>query len=390
MAGDKPLTGLVVLDMSQGIAGPSCGGHFAEHGAKVIKIEPPEGDWIRALGGRIAGTSSAATLYNRGKSSLALDLKTPDGVDIALRLAERAHVVIESARPGVMDRLGVGFEAVKARQPDVIYVSISGWGQRGPDREKPMVDTVAQAVSGLMTVMKSRDGSPSKMDSPAIDAITGLYAFQAASMALWGRKPGAGARHIDISLLQSAAHIQGPNLLETSYFGRQPVVLNPPAGNYRTSDGWMAVTLVTEAQFGGICRAIGRPELTADPRFVSFATRREHIPALRQILDEAIAQNTTAHWTAVIAREGALASRVNDYVDWLAHPQVVANEAAPAHILADGKPGRIPHLPGQPPNRAPMPAIGGQSRDVLATLGMSPQDINALIAKGVVTGGGST
>lgn len=384
MAGDNPLQGIVVLDMSQGIAGPSCGGHFAEHGAEVIKIEPPEGDWIRNLGARIAGTSSPAILYNRGKSSLAIDLKTPEGRDLALKISERAHVVIESARPGVMERLGLGFDAVKARQPDVIYVSVSGWGQRGPKRESPMVDTVGQAVSGLMSVIRSREGAPGKIDAAMIDAITGLYAFQAASMALWGKKKGSGARHIDISLLQAAAHIQGPNLIECAYSGKQPVVLNPPAGNYRTKDGWMAVTLVTEAHFAGICRAIGQPQIAEDPRYATFAARRSVIPELRRILDEALGKETTDHWTAAFAKEGALASRINDYVDWLAHPQVNAIEAAPAYPLSSGETVRIPHLPGQPPNPAPVPAVGGQSREVLGKLGLAPGDIEALIAKRIV------
>jgi crotonobetainyl-CoA:carnitine CoA-transferase CaiB-like acyl-CoA transferase len=378
------LTGLKVLDLSQGIAGPSCGGHFAEHGAEVIKIEPPEGDWIRALGARIAGTSSPAILYNRGKRSLAIDLKAAEGRDIALKLAGRADVLIENARPGVTERLGLGFEAVKARQPDIVYVSISGWGQRGPLRAEPMVDTVGQAVSGLMSVMRSREGAPGKIDAAMIDAITGLYAFQAATMALWNKRPGSGARHLDISLLLAAAHIQGPNIIECAYTGRQPVILNPPAGNYRTRDGWLAVTLVTEAHFAGICRAIGEPGLAAEARFATFAARRDHIPELRRILDAALATEPTAHWVAAFAREGALASRINDYVDWLAHPQVNAIDAAPAFALATGETVRLPHLPGEAAFDQPVPAIGGHSREVLARLGLDEAAIRSLIARGIV------
>lgn len=384
MSHAKPLADIVVLDMSQGIAGPSCGGHFAEHGASVIKIEPPEGDWIRNLGARIAGTSSPAILYNRGKASLALDLKAPHGRDIALKLAETAHVVIESARPGVMQRLGLGFEAVKARQPDIVYLSISGWGQQGPFAPEPMVDTVGQAVSGLMSVMRSREGAPVKIDAAVIDAITGLYAFQAASMALWGKTKGSGARHLDISLLQAAAHIQGPNLIECAYTGRQPTILNPPAGNYPTKDGWIAMTLVTEGHFAGICRAIGRPDLASDARYATFAARRERVPELRAIIDAALATRTTDEWVAAFAKEGALASRINTYVDWLAHPQVAAIEAAPTYPLSNGEHVRLPHLPGEAPNDAAVPSIGGQSRQVLAELGLAAREVDALIAAGVV------
>ncbi|NJO35504.1 MAG: CoA transferase [Rhodospirillales bacterium] len=310
MPGAEPLQGLIVLDVSQGIAGPSCGGYFAEYGARVLKIEPPEGDWIRRLGTPIAGMSSQTIAYNRGKESLALDLKRPEGRRAALKLAALARVFIENARPGVMDRLGLGFEAVKAARPDIVYLSVSGWGQCGPNRELPMVDTVGQAMSGLMSVMRGRDGSPVKMNATLVDGMTGLYAFQAAIMALWGRKPDAGASHIDISLLQSSAHMQGPNILEYGFVGRPPGLYNPPAGNYRTSDGWLAITLVNEAQFEGICKAIGRPELARDVRFGSFQSRKASVSELTQILDAAIATRSTADWLKRFAAAGALASQI--------------------------------------------------------------------------------
>jgi CoA:oxalate CoA-transferase len=382
--GQGPLAGIVVLDMSQGIAGPSCGGHFAEFGAKVIKIEPPQGDWMRPLGSRIAGTSAQAILYNRGKESLALDLRTPEGRDIALKLAEGAHVAIENARPGVMERLGLGFEALKARQPDIVYVSVSGFGQRGPNRTKPLVDALAQAKSGLMSVMRSRDGAPVKMDATLIDAITGLYAFQAASMALWGKQPGSGARHVDISLIQSAAHVQAPNILEWDYVGRPPGLLNPPAGNYRTADGFITVTTVNEAQTHGIFRGIGRPDMITDPRFDKVASRKENIAALRAILDDVLPSRPTAEWVALFEKEGALSSAINTYGDWLADEHIKAVDAAPPYELRTGEKARLPHLPGQAPNTMAMPGIGEHSRDVLARLGVPEAEIDRLIATGIV------
>lgn len=379
-----PLRGLTVLDMSQGIAGPSCGGHFAAYGARVIKVEPPSGDWIRQLGTRIAGTSSQMLVYNRGKESLALDLRTPQGRDIALTLAASAHVVIESSRPGVADRLGVGFDAVKARNPSVVYVSISGWGQRGPMREEPMVDTVGQAVSGLMSVTRSRDGAPVKIDATLIDAITGLYAFQAATMALWNRNPSDPARHLDISLLQAAAHIQAPNILEFGYAAKAPGVPNPPAGNYRTQDGWIALTLVNEAQFQAIGRAIGQPQLGHDPKFDSFQARKANLAELRTILDAAFQSAPTAFWLEALAREGALASRINSYGDWLADPQVQAIEAAPAFRVSTGESVPMVHLPAADPHTAPVPDIGEHTRAILAGLGFSKGDVDALVSSGVV------
>jgi CoA:oxalate CoA-transferase len=380
MSQSGPLSAITVLDMSQGIAGPSCGGYFAEHGARVIKIEPPDGDWIRHLGTRIDGMSSQTIAYNRGKESLALDLRKPEGRDIALKLAERADVVIESARPGVFERLGLGFEAIKARQPDVIYVSVSGWGQSGPNRERPMVDAVAQAFSGLMSVIRSREGAPVKIDATAIDAITGLYAFQAATMALWGKTKGSGAKHIDISLLQATAHMQAPNILEYGFVGRPPGLLNPPAGNYRTRDGWILVTLVTQAQYEAICRAIGRVDLIADPRFITVATRKENVTALRAIVDDALMTRPTEEWIAIFEKEGALASGINTYGDWLEHPHVQAIGSAPPHTLSDGRTVPLPHLPGQPVFVAPAPAVGAHTRALLAEAGMGAASIDSLIA----------
>lgn len=383
----KPLAGIQVLDMSQGIAGPSCGGHFAEFGATVIKIEPPEGDWMRPLGTRIAGTSAQAIAYNRGKQSLAIDIRKPEGRDIALRLASRSQVVIESARPGVMERLGLGFEAVKAVSPDVIYVSVSGFGQRGPRRTEPLVDAMAQAKSGLMNVMRSRDGAPVKMDATLIDAITGLYAYQAASMALWGKRAGSGPRHLDIALMQASAHIQAPNILEWDFVGAPPGLLNPPAGNYRTKDGWLAITTINNAQFEGICRAIGRPEVAGDPRFATPSARKANVAALRTIVDEAIATGTTAEWTAAFEREGAMASAINTYGDWLADEHFKETGSAPPYTLATGETVRIPHLPGQPLNMSPVPAVGEDSKAVLDALGLTAAEIEALIGAGVVVAG---
>lgn len=390
MAKQGPLAGLTVIDASQGIAGPSCGGHLAEYGARVIKIEPPGGDWIRGHGTRIAGTSAPIIAYNRGKESLALDLKQPEGRDVALSLARRAQVFIESSRPGVMERLGLGFADVSRVNRDIVYLSVSGWGQRGPNRELPMVDTVAQAVSGLMSVTRSRDGSPVKVNATLIDAVTGLYAFQAVTMALWGKKPGSGARHLDVNLLQSGAHLQIHNILEYAYVGGPPGLLNPPAGNYRTRDSWLAVTLVNEAQFKAICTAIDQPQLAEDARFNSFQSRKANIAELTGILDAALATRTTAEWVARFAECGALASQINTHGDWLDDPQVKAVAAAPDYQLATGESVRIPHLPGAEPFTAPVPRLGEHTAALLAEAGLTAAEIDRLITRGVARTAGES
>ena len=167
----KPYTGLKVLDMSQGVAGPHCGFLLGQYGADVVKLEPPAGDWVRGLGKLVEGHTPMSAAYTAGKRGIAVDLKDERGRAIALALAARSDVVIESSRPGVADRLGIGFEAVKALNPKVIYVSVSGFGQTGPYRNRPLSDTAAQAFSGVMAANRAHDGSPTKMGLILCDVV---------------------------------------------------------------------------------------------------------------------------------------------------------------------------------------------------------------------------
>ncbi|MEL6373111.1 MAG: CoA transferase [Pseudomonadota bacterium] len=379
-----PLGALRVLDLSQGIAGPSCGGLFAEYGADVIKIEPVGGDWVRALGTRIDGSSAQAITYNRAKRSLALDLKHASATPIVLKLAERADVVIQNARPGAMTRLGLDFDAVRARNPRIVYVSISGYGQQGPNAPLAMVDTVGQAQSGLMSVALGRDGMPTKLNVTLIDHVTGLYGFQAAMMALWTPKAEREAQHLDISLMQSAAMMMAPYILEWSAVGHAPGLFNAPAGNYATADGYFAVTLVTDAHFKAIAEAIGQPALASDERFATFPARKAHADAICAILRDAMATDTTASWVNRFAAASALGSQINTYGDWLADPHVQVVKAAPAYPLSDGGNVSLPHTPGAPAFNAAAPAVGEHSRAILSEAGLSDAAVEALVAEGAV------
>lgn len=365
-----PLAGVLVVDFSQGIAGPYAARLLADQGARVLKVEPPAGDWMRQLGPGPDGSSANAHFYNLGKEGVALDLKDPRDRDRALALAARADVVVESARPGVMVRLGLGFEAVKALNPGVIYLSISGYGQTGPRATEPLTDTVAQARSGWMSINRGRDGIPHKVDTTIIDAVTGLYAFQAASMALWPGDGPRAARHVDVSLMQSAAAVLGPKIMETAHLGHPPHPINPPAGSYATSDGWIAVTLVREEQFRAMAVEIGEPGLLDDPRFTSFANRTRNLPALLEIVAARLAEATTAEWVERLNRVGMLAAAIHEFTDWLEDPQVVAIGAAPPLELAPGAALPVPHLPGQPAHDRPAPQVGEHTAAVLSEFGI--------------------
>ena len=202
MSYDAPFAGLKVVDLSQGVAGPYCGMLLAQHGADVIKVEPTgEGDWSRTLGKRYGGHTAYSIPTNLGKRSIALDLKSAEGKDVLWRLIGGADVLLEGFRPGVLDRLGFGYEAVAKREPRILYLSVSGFGQTGPLAGRPAMDPVLQAFTGLMMDNKGEDGIPHRVPFVVIDMSTALYAFQALSAALYARRDVPQGRRIEVSLL---------------------------------------------------------------------------------------------------------------------------------------------------------------------------------------------
>ena len=366
MQSTKPLSGKLVLDLTQGIAGPYAARLMAEHGARVIKVEPPGGDWVRQIGGGPGGTSVNFLYYNFGKESVELDIKSSEGLAAARAIAAKADVVMESARPGVTARRGLGFEDVRKLNPSVVYLSVSGYGQEGPRAPDPMTDTVAQAFSGMMSVNLGMDGIPHKIQTTIVDAITGLYGFQAVSMALMA---GGEARHLDVSLMQSAVAIMGPKVMEFAHFGMTPASPNPPAGSYKTADGWIALTLVRESNFADLARALGRPNLADEPRFATFAVRLENLDDLVAIMAPIIEARTTAEWLETFAAHNVLASRINDFGMWLEEPQAVGSQGAPEMEVLAGVTAPVPRTPGRVPFDSPCTAPGADTARVLAEFG---------------------
>lgn len=383
----SPFRNVRVLDLSLGMAGPNCGGQFAQMGADVIKVESPEGDWVRYLGKRYGDNSALSLVCNRGKRSLAVDLKNPKTTGLLLKIAARSDVVIESFRPGVAERLGLGYEQVRAVNPDIIYVSISGFGQTGPYSRLPCTDTVAQAFSGMMGHTPDRDGKPLKIGFLVVDAVASLYAFQAAAAALYARTQGAGGRHLDISLMQATAAVQAPKVAEAAIEGESDGALNVPAGTYRTSDGWIAVTLNTNESFAAICRVLGRDDLATDPRFTTFATRRDNAGTLIPLLEEIIATRPSAHWLTAFQKENVLSSRVNTITDWLANSHVRETRSAPTVDQPGIGPVALPLLPGLSPESpgATMtaPSVGAHNAEILTEAGLDPKEIAALEQAGI-------
>jgi crotonobetainyl-CoA:carnitine CoA-transferase CaiB-like acyl-CoA transferase len=382
------MPGLRVLDSGQGVAAPYCAMLLAMHGADVIKLEPLTGDWSRGLGTRYGDHTAMSAHYNRGKRSLALDLKATAARDIAVALATRADIVIESFRPGVAARLGMGYDELRARNPRLLYLSVSGFGQAGPYVALPCTDSVAQAFSGLMSVNLGNDGSPHRVGAIIVDTLTGLYAAQALGVALYARERRGEGRYLEVSLTQCAAAILGHKLIEHGLEDGAPRQLNVPTGVYRTCNGWIIVALVREEQYTRLVGALGRPDLAEDPRFANFAARAAHAAALCDIIASIFPSDTTEGWLDQLRAADILADRINGFDDWLADPHIVATGGA-VRVDQPGM-GRLhtPRTPGISPAvdaaMTPAPGIGEHGSAILAELGIDPATIARLRAENIL------
>jgi crotonobetainyl-CoA:carnitine CoA-transferase CaiB-like acyl-CoA transferase len=239
-------------------------------------------------------------------------------------------------------------------------------------------------MSGFMSINCGRGGVPTKVDMTLIDCLTGLYRFQAATMALWGDPARRQAQRLDISLVQCAAAIQGAKVLEYSVSGSIPEKINAPAGSYRAKDGWLALTLVRETCWQNLCRAIERPDLAADPRFENFAIRAANSDELTAIIDDIIARRDVADWVARFREGSVLAGPINDYGMWLDDPQTQAIEGAPRFKVADNIEAPIVRTPGHGHHTDLSPYLGQHSREILAEAGVATAAIEQMLASGAV------
>ncbi|WP_431017088.1 CaiB/BaiF CoA transferase family protein [Bradyrhizobium pachyrhizi] len=367
---EAPFRGLRVLDFGQGVASPYAGYLLAANGADVIKVEPPEGDWSRRLGTTYGSHSALSAVYNRGKRSLVLDLKKPEAIATARKLAATADVLVEGFRPGVMDRLGLGYDALSRDNSRLIYLSISGFGQDGPYAQRPCSDSVGQAFAGLVSVNVGADGIPHRVGATLSDVCTGLYGFQAVSTALFARNAVGNGRHIDVSLSQSTAALLGHKFAEHVLEGGAPRLLNVPAGSYRTSDGWIMVTLVTEAQYVRLCSALQREDLAKHPRFASFAMRADCASELAAELQKVFPTDTTASWLKRLHALDIIADRILSPSEWVANEQVEATRGSLCTVTPNVGDVVAARTPGKAANSEehlrPAPDIGQDSAAILS------------------------
>ena len=384
--GEPPLEGLNVFDASQGVAGPSCAFLLAQYGANVIKVEPPRGDWVRQAGKKYGDLAAGYVNFNRGKRALCIDFKTEDGLAIGEKIALKSDVIIESFRPGVMGKFGLDYETIKKKNPLAVYCSISGFGTKGPNKDKPVTDVVAQSFTGWMTINKGNDGSPHKIGMTAMDVITGLYAYQAVVTALYRRATKGSGGLIEMNMMQAAAAFMGQKIIEHAKQDGNITVLGAPTGTFPTKDGSINLSAREPDKFHDLCQLINKPELEFDPRFDEWDKRIANVDELTAIISEVTKTKSNAFWMRELDKLDIINSPTATFDDFLNHPQTAA--ASYIKWVNHEALGKIPMatIPGHPPftdgTRAHAPHLGEHTEEILSEYGYKLNEISNFLEKG--------
>jgi len=400
MTTPKLLGGIRVLDLTNVLSGPFATLHLALLGAEVIKIENPvEGDLARKLGNvpelndRLMGTSFLA--QNANKKSVTLNLKEPEARAIFLKLVRTADVVVENFRPGVMDRLGLGYDELAAARADLIYCAISGFGQTGPDAQKPAYDQIIQGLSGVMAINGDERLNPLRCGFPVCDTVGGLNAAFAVMAALYHRERTGEGQFIDVALVDSIMPLMGWVAANLLIGGQQPQLLGndnftaAPSGTFATADGAVNIAANKQEQWEAVADELGVPELKSDPRFARRDARKQNRRALTPLLEAKLRLRPTAHWVEVLNARGVPSGAILPLGDALAQPQI-AHRGAIQSVCAEGigelklfnltakfekTPGAVESAP---------PRLSDHTEEVLSGLGYAPAEIARLKAQGIV------
>ncbi|TBU80177.1 CoA transferase [Pseudomonas daroniae] len=391
----SPLKGIRVLDLTNVLAGPFCCHQLAHMGADVIKVEVPgSGDLARQLGAdaelnqKFMGVSFLA--QNPGKRSLTLNLKNAEAREVFLKLVASADVLVENFRPGVMTRLGLGYETLKAVNPKLIYCAISGFGQDGPLHDLPAYDQIIQGMSGVMSITGAPENAPYRVGYPISDTVGGITAAFAITSVLADRQRSEGC-FLDISMLEASLATMGWAVSNFLVAGRVPQpmgndnVTASPSGTFRTASGPLNIAANKQEQFEAVCRVVGREELIADPRFAKRQARLQHRDELTRLLEEALSTRPADEWWALLVAAGVPSGPVYQVPEVLEHPQIrdrgmiahferVPGVERPVSLLRTGI--KINHQ--APSVSTPPPQLGEHTDSILAELGYSDEQIHSL------------
>ena len=371
-----PLEGVRVIEFCNVAAGPFCGMLLADMGADVVKVEHPQGgDTMRAWPPITDGYSENFASLNRNKRSVTLDLKRPEDRERAKALIAGADVLIENNRPGVMQRLGLGYDALKASNPKLIYCSVSAFGQEGPRSEEGGFDLTVQAMSGIMSVTGEPGGAPVKCGVPLSDFCAGLYASYAIAAVLRRVQQGGDGEHIDVSMLGASLAVAALQTSEYFGTGRDPAKLgsahprNAPYQAFKANDGDYAMAAGNDGLWKSACAALGNPELAGDPRFASTTLRAKNQAALKEIVERASAASTSAEMLARFRAAGVPCAPINTYSSVLEDEQVRHMRWVQEIALPSGRKTRTFGSPlrfggkGFPIRRDP-PALGQHNAEI--------------------------
>src|SRR5262245_2832746 len=371
-----PLADVVVIDLTRVLAGPFCTMMLAELGARVLKVENPDGgDDARHFGPFVGGKSAYFLSLNPGKESVALNLKEPADRATFLALVRRGDVLVENYRPGTLERLGLGYERLRAENPRLIYAAVSGFGHTGPWSRRPAYDMIVQALGGLMSVTGPPGGPPTKAGTSVGDITGGLVLLAGITSALYHRaRTGAGMK-VDVSMLDGQLAILESAVVRYALTGRPPESLGnrhpsiAPFEPYETADRPLIIAAGNDALFARLCAALGLPGLPADARFATNDARTRHAEALKQVLEGALRSAPAAHWAGVLEAAGVPHSLINTVADAVENPQVQARNMIVTSdgLRMAGNPIKLSAFP-DPPTRRPAPELDADGAAVRAEL----------------------
>jgi crotonobetainyl-CoA:carnitine CoA-transferase CaiB-like acyl-CoA transferase len=395
----KPFTGVKVLDFTRVLAGPYGSYQLALLGADVIKVESREGDDMR-FGSRAnewekRGLAAPWVAVNSGKRSITMDLKQPKAIEVVKKLAASADVVIENFRPGVMDKLGIGYETLKAINPKLIYCAVSGFGQVGPEAKTAAFDGMIQAMSGLMSITGFENNGPTRVGFAGADVMSGATAALGIASALYQRTHTGKGQLVDVAMIDAVMGYLAQQFTEHMMTGRvhgqsaNLSVTRKPTGNlFRTQDGWIVLAVMTDPQFQRLMKEVGRADALADPRFVDWPTRIANNTVLHEIIEEALKKETSATWAARFAKSDIPAGRVLSIpetvqLDLFKHRtvlQTVETEHGPIKVVGSGF--RLEHGGGSVDR--PPATLGQHTDEVLREAGYAPAEIAEMRAAKIV------